>query len=295
MNHDFDDWVLGGIARDICNRGKFDLVSLEFRKGKSLFQGLLALIMSQELIFINQDTFFKVSKFFHRILSMKSIRVLYTHTDPNSNPNWKVLADARIVCLNKTERNLLIANGISSAQIVVCPTGVDFAFFNVPPIKPEFNRVLLVSNYKERKNPSLMLEVIAYNLDFNFTLIGRGWEYSEIFDLMLKLPNFTYLEFTFPTYLECLEKNHIFLSLSTLEGGPLPMLETMACNLIPVCIATGWVTDLIQHGQNGYILSKNCSIADVREFLLSAMKRELNTRNSIKQYSYERYLNNFLS
>jgi glycosyltransferase involved in cell wall biosynthesis len=44
----------------------------------------------------------------------------------------------------------------------------------------------------------------------------------------------------------------VYLMLSRLEGGPLPLLETMGLGLWPIGTSTGLVPELIRHGENGH-------------------------------------------
>lgn len=292
-NIEFGNWVLGGIARDIAAKGSFRLVTIDFRKIKSLILTLRTILMSQYLVFVNQDTFFRVSRFGSCIFANKHVKILYTHTVPSRSIKWRYLQGVDIVCLNNLEKKILISEGIDEARVFVCPTGVDFNDFTPPLNKRKSNKVLFVSDYKLRKNPELLLEVVRHNQDFDFTLIGRRWEKSEIWPNLQLLHNFRYFEFSSEIYKVVLEQNHIFLSLSTLEGGPLPMLETMACNLIPICTPTGMALDIIEHGKNGFVLSEGCKHSDVRDLLVRARSLNLAPRESILEFTYDRYLRNF--
>jgi len=295
INNDFSNWVLGGIGRDIAEKGQFKLEWVNFRKVKSRIRCFIRILISQKLIFVNQETYRRMCRFYYYFLIKKKIYILYTHTNLGRKENFNLFKVTNLVCINTTERDLLVSNGVNMKKIVVCPTGVDFSFFTVPNSKPQTNRVLLVSSYKKRKNPKMVLEVVSRNLDFEFTLIGLNWEFSEEFVDLEVLPNFTYLQFSYPTYTQCLDDNHIFLSLSSMEGGPLPMLETMACNLIPVCTKTGWASDVVEDGQNGFILSENYNSSNVRAALMKARTLDLDIRSTIRQYTYERYINNFIN
>jgi glycosyltransferase involved in cell wall biosynthesis len=292
-NIEFGNWVLGGIARDIAAKGSFRLVTIDFRKIKSLILTLRTILMSQYLVFVNQDTYFRVCRFGDWIFANKHVRILYTHTISSISKEWRYLQGVDIVCLNSLEKKKLISEGIDQARVSICPIGVDFNGFTPPLKKRKSNKVLLVSDYKLRKNPELLLEVVRHNQDFDFTLIGRRWEMSEIWPNLQPLRNFRYFEFTSQVYKVVLEQNHIFLSLSTLEGGPLPMLETMACNLIPICTPTGWAQDVIKHGKNGFILSEGYKHFDVRHLLERARLLDLAPRESILEFTYDRFLRNF--
>jgi glycosyltransferase involved in cell wall biosynthesis len=73
------------------------------------------------------------------------------------------------------------------------------------------------------------------------------------------------------------------------------MLETMACNLIPVCTETGWASDVIEDGKNGFILKENYNSSNVRTALMKARMLDLDIRSTVRQYTYERYINNFIN
>ncbi len=293
-NIDFDDWVLGGIARDIAKQGNSRLVIANFRRPSSTLTTLIEILLSSNLVFVNHDTFFRLYRFAKWFTPRKRIKVLYTHTEISRIIRWSLLDGIDIVCINETEKRTLIDQGIDSKRVTVCPTGVDFTYFAPSEDQPDLNTVLLVSNFKERKNPSLLLDVVTHNQDFSFTLIGRGWENSSEWARLQNFCNFTYVEFSHSAYKYHLSQNHIFLSLSNLEGGPLPLLESMACNLTPICTSTGWAPDLIEHGKNGLLLPIDAQYVDVRKALLQAAKLKMTPRDSISQFTYERYLSNFI-
>lgn len=46
------------------------------------------------------------------------------------------------------------------------------------------------------------------------------------------------------------------LSLSTVEGGPYPVLETIACGVVNVATAVGIVPEVLRDGENGFVVSQ---------------------------------------
>ena len=44
------------------------------------------------------------------------------------------------------------------------------------------------------------------------------------------------------------------MSLSNLEGGPVPLIESMALGVIPISTSTGFAPEFIKDGTNGYLL-----------------------------------------
>lgn len=293
----FDNWVLGGNARDISQltKGSYKLLKVDFLRINSRFIALTHSILSPRLIFINQNTFFRfwiISKLY-RFMS-KRIIVLYTHSNSMLTKREKNLLNAceKIVVLNNSESVYLRSAGIR-CTIVVQPTGVDSEKFKPGHIRKSQNSVLLVSSFAERKNPRLILEVISHSTDYNFTLVGKEWERFEMFDVLLSCTNFSYVEYSYSKYMECLQTCHIFLSLSIQEGGPLPLLESMACNLIPVVTATGYAPDLISDGVNGFLISTICDLEEVRTALAKAAQSDFSPRKSVELFSYQEYLEKF--
>ena len=56
-------------------------------------------------------------------------------------------------------------------------------------------------------------------------------------------------------YPDLYSKMDVFVSPSILEGGPVPILESMMSNCVPVASKTGFCPDIINHGQNGFLAS----------------------------------------
>ena len=79
------------------------------------------------------------------------------------------------------------------------------------------------------------------------------------------------------------------LSTSKLEGGPVPLLETMLSNMAPVVSKTGYCTDIIQHGYNGYLFDINATVDEVVPLIEQAYKLSTNTRESVIDFTWEKY------
>jgi glycosyltransferase involved in cell wall biosynthesis len=54
-----------------------------------------------------------------------------------------------------------------------------------------------------------------------------------------------------------------FLSLSTLEGGPIPLIEAMSMGVVAVATSTGFAKDVILDGINGVIISNPPTVDEV--------------------------------
>ncbi len=293
----FDNWVLGGNARDITAlaEGSSRLLKVDFLSVSSRLIALIRSIWSPKLIFVNQNTYFRfwmIAKLLRCML--KRIIVLYTHSNSAITNREKHMLNSceKIIVLNKFESNFLKAAGIR-CTVEVQPTGVDFEKFKPGYSLKTQNSVLLVSSFAERKNPLLTLALVSNSPDYNFTLVGKEWERFEFFEVLLSCTNFKYVEYSYSEYIKCLQASSIFLSLSLQEGGPLPLLESMACDLIPVVTETGYAPDLIQDGLNGFLISTKCDLEEVRIALDKAAHSNFSTRSSIESFSYQNYLQKF--
>jgi glycosyltransferase involved in cell wall biosynthesis len=295
----FEDWVLGGNSRDIWNRlpEPKKLIFVDFDSLKDKLSALFGILSFKRLIFVNQNTYYRYIELLPIFKVMQTkVHLLYTHTDgiPSRLQIQLLNATKRIVALNQLEVEYLRGIGVRQPEILCQPTGIDFNHF-VPGVdRPPVHKVLLVANLKQRKNPELLLEILAEAVEFEFTLVGRGWEAWDKFARLLEFNNFTYTEFEVDKYLEIIQAHHIYLSLSTQEGGPLPLLETMACNLIPVVSDVGYSRDIINHGENGFLFPSGSTARKVRDLLIAASSNSNESRSSISDFTYTNYLEKFL-
>jgi len=294
-NLEFENWVLGGNSRDIfSNQPKKSIRWLvSSRVSIRTIIGILLIIFSKKLIFINQNTFYQFI-LIEKILKLKSIIILYTHTNsPVTSNQIQILKKSTVICLNSQEKSYLVKNGLSEAQIKVRPTGVKFEEFSCSTVSKMPKSVILVSDFGLRKNPNLIFSTVSFCQEFNFTLIGRNWEKYNRFAQLNEFPNFNYVEYSKKDYKNYLDKAKIFLSLSNLEGGPLPLIESMAMNVVPVCTDTGYAPDIIQHGVNGFILPIPASVHTIKDSLFLANKLEILPRESVLDLTYSNYINLF--
>ena len=70
-------------------------------------------------------------------------------------------------------------------------------------------------------------------------LVGRNWNQYALFEEMKALPNFTYEMAAYRDYPAIYANFDVYLSISSLEGGPIPLVEAMMSNAVPVTSRTG--------------------------------------------------------
>ena len=294
----FENWVLGGNSRDIynfLNSNKIRIV-VDFSSLVSRIKASARCLFAQKLIFVNQNTFYR---FWYLKPILKKIKVrinlLYTHSNSDlSEVQISMMSICqKIVVLNNYERNFLIKSGVTSPEILIQPTGVDFEKFYPDDSRENRTKVLVVSAFAERKNPLLLFNTFKMLFNYEFLLIGKDWNKFDRFNELICLKNVEYAEFDRNQYVRQIHRCKVFLSLSKQEGGPLPLLESMACNLTPVVTPVGYAVDILVDGLNGYLLSDNPSLNEIASCLEKAFLSKLETRSSIFHLTYENYLSKF--
>ena len=292
----YSGWILAGIARDIYNYidGSKKLVSFSGIHYRSYLKLFIFFLFAHKIIFVNQSTL-RRTRIPAFVLKTKNVLVFYSHTN-YSMDNFTInqlKSSRKIIVMNSSEKSKLGSIGINTSKIVLKPVGIDFDKFK-PFNKNELNTIIMVSQLHSRKNPELILSVVRQLPSYKFILIGKNWDGSDYLQNLKQLKNFEFIEFDFKTYISNLNRGTIFLSLSSLEGGPIPILESMACGLVPVATNTGWAPDLIQDGINGILLPINCEPESVKVALEKALKIDkLIVRKSIESFTFDSFLSEF--
>ena len=150
----------------------------------------------------------------------------------------------------------------------------------------------LSSAYYERKSPDKILQVIKNMPTYNFLLLGKKWENYPRYNQLISLDNFTYLDIDYEDYPKYYSQMKVFLSLSTLEGGPIPLIEAMFCNAYPVVTDTGFARDVICHGKNGYILPIGSDQFTIRKHIKEAFHQRSDVCNTVNNYSWDKFSKN---
>ena len=79
------------------------------------------------------------------------------------------------------------------------------------------------------------------------------------------------------------------MSLSELEGGPVPLIEAMATGAIPVATKTGFAPDFVRDGIDGYLLEINPTPHEVVTAILKAeLIQKASTNSSVNLLTWDR-------
>ena len=80
----------------------------------------------------------------------------------------------------------------------------------------------------------------------------------------------------------------LFLSLSKLEGGPIPLIESMRMGVIPSATDTGFARDIIANGKNGVVIANPPTPAQVQKAVLKAAELTGSPLESVEHLTWDR-------
>jgi len=145
------------------------------------------------------------------------------------------------------------------------------------------------SSYYPRKNPVLLHRIVERIQPIPCILVGRRWEEYPGWEELRACPNFTYYDIPYDGYPEMYAKMDVFVSTSSKEGGPVPLLEAMLSNVVPVVSTVGWGPDLITHGVNGYLFEPDATAEEVVVLIRAAFENRRDVRPSALPHSWASY------
>ena len=218
--------------------------------------------------------------------------VNYTHNmDELGNLNHQVatLNHAHSVHFNcSRDAEALVAVGLDPTKVRLIFGAVDSDCKPKVGITREPKTVLLASRYSERKGLSIFPALVDLLPEWKFIILGRGWEDFLKNANLLGNPNIEYQFFNKEARNIAMSRATIFLSISKLEGGPIPLIESMAMGVIPVATDTGFARDLIMQGKNGLVIPNPPTALQVKAAILMAETLTGSPQESVKYLNWDR-------
>jgi glycosyltransferase involved in cell wall biosynthesis len=280
------DWILGSKARWLstsCGLPGKVIYSHSFRN----------LPDAEGYFFLHQKYFARSIRYNPHLLKRKLI-VMFTHPEWN---NWYsadhisfILKYAdHIVCLNNSVYKELQGFGIAKEKISMYHLAAD------PDMFTKKNRtgdgaIGFSMAFGPRKNPEMVVNLIKSIPDKKFILIGPNWTDFLKKHGVLELPNFTYYDnLEYSLYPSIYHQMDILVSTSVLEGGPVPLLEAMLCNIVPVASRTGFGPDIIKHGENGFLFNTDAPTSEIISLIEQAFQLKTDVSEGIDLHSWKNY------
>lgn len=208
----------------------------------------------------------------------KMISSFYTHSRLNQSNFAKLSEIKNILPMNNTEGAYLNLEMETDTNINVFPLGFDNKIFFNKFLKTEEKDIdiLIVqryikdekSYYFKRKNCSLTKDLIfLLNKELNIKVLGKGWEFSDVpKDLIIN-------DISYKNFPNLYNRTKIFLNLSLIEGGPISLLESLACGCITITFPTGFILDYDLRDLNSYIIPQNSKKLKISEIIKNILNK----------------------
>jgi glycosyltransferase involved in cell wall biosynthesis len=225
-------------------------------------------------------------------LKNSNIFVWYTHPreeDPVRVAKLLLAFDnvTKVIFACESNRRIWIDRGLPEEKSAVVLGGADPTRFHYHARGSGL--VGLSSSFYERKNPDCLLEVMKILTHRQFLLLGKNWNRYALFEEMKALENFAYKSVPYREYPDIYSAFDVFLSISSLEGGPIPLIEAMMSNAVPVASRTGFAPDLIEHGENGFLFDTDASPAAIAELIEQAFNLSTDIRKTVESYDWDNF------
>ena len=281
------NWILDGIAKEIGSRSKLKWSIYYSPKNPE------SLPKSKHVMFMHQTI---LRKFIQKDLIQDGTKAYCWYTHPRDETEEIVKQQKE--CFEKCKkvffacsphRDMWTERGLSEDISKVVIGGFDENIFKFRR-RNKSQSIGICSSFYERKNPSLIHDIIKNMRDRHFILIGKGWQKYALFEELMGLGNISYYTLSYKQYYYYYSKMAVFLSASTIEGGPIPLIEAMAANCIPVVSDTGFAKDLIKNRENGFIFPLSASADSICELLREAINMNtINISKTVEQYSWNSF------
>jgi glycosyltransferase involved in cell wall biosynthesis len=168
--------------------------------------------------------------------------------------------------------------------------GADVSYFRRLNNNKKMQSVIFVARLANRKRPDLIYRTVLENKDFSFSLHGHKWKNSRHLDLLNSCSNFHYYEFNFKNSNVLYNQNNIFLSLSDIEGGPIPALEALASGCKVILTDTGFARDLKNLSNSVVLIPVNPSSSEVTLALNKCLNLPNPALDIVENFRYDNFL-----
>jgi len=191
----------------------------------------------------------------------------------------------------------LASQGLQKNKLTYVLGGADPELFK--PHERGLGAVGFCTAYYPRKAPDLMFEIIGFMPHRRFILLGpdsadpanrhRKWDRYGRFNELLSFKNLTYVEAPYAEYPKYYAQMDVLVSTSRLEGGPIPLIEALMCNIVPVASKTGFAADIIRHGENGFLFQVDSAPQVVVDLIERAYELKTDVRKTAEHLSWENF------
>jgi glycosyltransferase involved in cell wall biosynthesis len=251
----FKGWILDALPREAAKalERKIDITFIPVKRRNLVsvrrIRNFYFPYIAEKNLFIHHRSFLYVES--KRNLEFSINRIWLTHFDQPCELDLLVSRSMYIDKLFVQNSRLfesLVASGFESNKISIQPGAVNRTLFF--PSKSNTNGrgyFLFTGDCKERKSPEFIEWLIQSFPSTKFRIHGNGWKTFNGGSL-LRLRNLEIFDFNYIDQGEMLRNAYGLLILSTLEGGPISLLESLACGTPVVATNVGFAVDILNSG-----------------------------------------------
>ena len=268
MDHSHSDWILGGMFKEIARASHYyqnNLIEISNLRNKSAIKSFVKVVLlcfsKSPLLFTSITPLQNFVKFNPTQVNFKAL--WYTHSELKiSQKDVKLLNKVDVIfCHSRNDKIELVKCGVKS-PIHNIIGGIDPDRF--PRLATPGNKISWVGTTAVRKNPRLFLDFVRANPKLKFRLLGRNWNSSSLFEEMYQLKNLEFKKIIGALTSKDFDGCSHYLCLSQIEGGPMPLLESVAAGLIPISTNVGFAQELLtEFGYNRQILKHPIKFEDI--------------------------------
>jgi glycosyltransferase involved in cell wall biosynthesis len=209
------------------------------------------------------------------------------------------------IAIGISKNSLKYINKILPKRIkrILIHNAIDLSRFQQSTMPINHNNLIMIGSLIDLKGQELAIRTIAElnkrNIPISLTLVGDGPNSSQLKELTKTLQIESLVEFTgFVDFPESLLQNaSIYIHTSYSEAFGLVIVEAMACGLPVVCTDGFGNRDLIQDGENGFIVWTRDpqQLADKVQLLLENKEEYIrisqNALNYAQNFGMKNYIN----
>lgn len=277
-------WILDGICNEIIK----GINPQSFNKTNKIEE-----IGNANNYFVTHYTSLYPLFCYNKISLKRNVFVLYTHDYYENYAERKrslycLSMCKKIFCMNTATKNNLAKEGIPNHLLHVVYGGADNNIL-FPKKKRNNNTVGIISNCSGRKNPELIKRVIQKLKKRNFKVIGFGWG-----EFLSDEKNVTIIEHNYSKLDDHYKDVDVFFSASFEEGGPIPLIESMMSNAVPVTTRVGFCPDLINDGVNGFLFDATDSVDHIISLIEKAFTLSNNVNDTVAHLTWKNFSSNII-
>lgn len=199
----------------------------------------------------------------------------------------KINLFSTVIVQNRYVRELLISAGADADRVITCPGGVDKNIY-FPNEKRRVQSYILISgDFKARKNPEGIIRIIRELPMYHFLIHGHNLD--QFRDELEGCSNVSLRKFSLEDNPLLMQRASVYLCVSKLEGGPIPILEALSSGTPVVSTPVGFVPDL-SWVKELKVLPKNFQIHQVQEAIEELIKLKSLNRDLLEgKFSLEEF------